>query len=346
MALCGKTLLLQPLYYVMTPQQTDEFFMRRCLSLAANGRLYAKPNPMVGAVIVSPSGHIIGEGWHKRYGEAHAEVNAFASVSAADEMLLSGSTLYVSLEPCAHYGHTPPCADLIIAKKIKRCVCGCLDPFAKVQGRGVQRMREAGVEVTVGVLEAECLRLNHRYICSQQQHRPYIILKWAQSADGYISAKDSVSGDDKPVALSTPYTRILVHRLRAGVSAIVVGRRTLEVDSPQLTNRYWAGTSPQRYVLTADKDMTVDGFTVVESVAALINRVKDADGQSILVEGGTQTIRTFMEQGLWDEIRVECAPVVLGAGTRAPRLPDEVVVVQSRQFDGNTITLYRPADRL
>lgn len=165
----------------MKQEETDEIYMRRCLQLARNGQQLAKPNPMVGAVIVSKDGRIIGEGYHVRCGEGHSEVNAFASVRKEDEALLHEATVYVSLEPCSHYGKTPPCADLIISKGVRRVVCGCIDPFSKVQGRGVKRLREAGIDVTVGVLEKECLELNKRFITYNTHHRPYVILKWAQT---------------------------------------------------------------------------------------------------------------------------------------------------------------------
>ncbi|MDD7421187.1 MAG: bifunctional diaminohydroxyphosphoribosylaminopyrimidine deaminase/5-amino-6-(5-phosphoribosylamino)uracil reductase RibD, partial [Prevotellaceae bacterium] len=195
--------------------KTDELYMRRCLQLAACGRQNAKPNPMVGAVIVC-RGRIIGEGYHVRCGEGHAEVNAFASVRPEDEALLADSTMYVSLEPCSHYGKTPPCADLIVSKGVKRVVVGCIDPFAKVQGRGIARLRDAGIDVTVGVLEADCLRLNRRFITFNTHQRPYILLKWAQSADAFI--------DDHGVAarFSTPFTTMLMHRLRSECDAILV----------------------------------------------------------------------------------------------------------------------------
>ena len=204
----------------------DEKYMRRCLQLARNGLLTARPNPMVGAVIVSDKGRIIGEGYHIRPGEGHAEVNAFVSVRAEDEPLLAQSTVYVSLEPCSHYGKTPPCADLIVQKGVRRVVCGCVDPFAKVQGRGIKRIREAGIEVTVGVLERECLQLNRRFITVNTKHRPYVILKWAQTSNGFID--DNL----RPIALSTPFTRMLVHKLRAESDAILVGRITDEREHP------------------------------------------------------------------------------------------------------------------
>lgn len=183
--------------------------MRRCLQLAANGRQNAKPNPMVGAVIVAADGRIIGEGYHVRCGEGHAEVNAFASVRPEDEALLAGATIYVSLEPCSHYGKTPPCADLIIKKGVRRCVVGCVDPFAAVQGRGIQKLRDAGIEVTVGVLEEECRELNRRFITFNEKRRPYIILKWAQTANAFLD------DNGKACAISTPFTKMLVHKLRA-----------------------------------------------------------------------------------------------------------------------------------
>src|SRR3712207_971938 len=199
----------------------DERYMRRCLQLAANGRENAKPNPMVGAVLVA-EGRIIGEGYHVRCGEGHAEVNCFASVRPADEALLGQSTLYVSLEPCSHYGRTPPCADLIVRKGVRRVVVGCVDPFAKVQGRGIQRLRDAGIDVTVGVLEHECLELNRRFMTVNTHHRPYIILKWAQTQNGIIG-----HADGKPLRISTAFTQMLVHKLRAECDAILVGRKTL-----------------------------------------------------------------------------------------------------------------------
>src|SRR5574344_2598378 len=198
---------------------TDEMYMRRCLQLAKNGRQNAKPNPMVGACIVY-DGRIIGEGYHVRCGEGHAEVNAFASVKTEDEKYLHDATIYVSLEPCSHYGKTPPCADLIIEKGIPRIVVGCVDPFSKVSGRGIQKLREAGRDVKVGILEQECLRLNKRFIEANTKHRPYVTLKWAQSADGFI---DKERNDGTPEILSSPFTQMLVHKKRCETDAILVG---------------------------------------------------------------------------------------------------------------------------
>ena len=213
--------------------------MRRCLQLAALGRGHVSPNPMVGAVVVH-KGKIIGEGYHRRCGEAHAEVNAIRSVK--NEELLRESTIYVSLEPCSHYGKTPPCCKLIIEKQIPRVVMACFDPFPEVSGRGVRMLREAGVEVITGILEEEAIRLNSHFMTVQKFHRPYILLKWAQSSDGFIDRMRSCS--ESPVLFSNAVTLTSVHRLRAEYDAILVGTRTALYDDPSLTVRYWSGKTP------------------------------------------------------------------------------------------------------
>ena len=221
----------------------DEKYIARCIQLARNGKCNAAPNPMVGAVIVH-NDTIIGEGYHIRCGEAHAEVNAIRSVKNED--LLKESTIYVSLEPCSHYGKTPPCAELIIRKGIGHVVIGMLDPNSQVAGRGVKMMQEAGVEVKVGVLEEECRRLNKRFNSLHTNHRPYVILKWAQTADGYIDmARDSGT----PLVISTPLTKQLVHQQRAENMAIMVGTRTVLLDNPRLLNTRWSGRDPIRVTL-------------------------------------------------------------------------------------------------
>ncbi len=306
----------------MTKQETeDRKHMARCLQIAANGRQNAKPNPMVGAVIVSAEGRVIGEGYHVRCGEGHAEVNAFASVRKQDEGLLPQATLYVSLEPCSHYGKTPPCADLIVEKGVKRVVVGCIDPFAKVSGRGIQKLREAGISVTVGVMEEECRRLNSRFITFNTLHRPYITLKWAQSADGFM--------DDhcRPTMFSTPFTQMLSHKMRAENDAILVGRVTDERDHPQLNVRHWSGSDPMRIALGHDTDLK-----------KLMDELYDKGIQSLIVEGGAKTHRSFIEAGLWDEIRRETAPVSVGSGTEAPSIPVGRVKLAARNvYDGNMI---------
>ena len=306
--------------------ETDEMYMSRCLQLAACGIYGARPNPMVGAVIVAPGGRIIGEGYHAKYGEAHAEVNAFASVRAADEKLLPQSTLYVSLEPCSHYGKTPPCADLVVSKGVARVVVGCVDPFAKVHGAGIKKLREAGIQVTVGVMEEECRELNRRFFTFQTLHRPYIILKWAQSVDGFIDR------DFKPTMISTPFTQMLAHKLRSECQAILVGRVTAERDRPRLDVRCWSGPAPRRFVLSGSQGATIDG---------LLDTCRKDSLQSLLVEGGAETHRRFIAGELWDEIRVETAPCVFGSGTKAACLPRDARLADLRTYDGHAIATYR-----
>ena len=301
----------------------DEKFMRRCIQLAKNGQRNAKPNPMVGAVIVSADGRIIGEGYHVRCGEGHAEVNAFASVRPDDEVLLPEATVYVSLEPCSHYGKTPPCADLIIRKGVRRVVVGCIDKFAEVQGRGIRKLREAGIDVEVGVLEAECQALNRRFFTYHREQRPYIILKWAQTANGFI--------DDhfKPVQISNAYTKMLSHKLRSEEDAILVGRVTETRDHPQLTVREWRGPNPKRLVVDHAHPLNLESLYAHHV-------------QSLIVEGGAETLRSFLVQGLWDEIRVETnTSMTVSDGTRAPRVPANAVITSSSQYDGNTIVVFR-----
>ena len=293
----------------------DEKYMQRCLQLAANGIQGARPNPMVGAVISLPpapskgrgSWRIIGEGYHVRCGQGHAEVNAFASVRPEDEPLLKEATIYVSLEPCSHYGKTPPCADLIIKKGVKRVVVGTIDPFAEVQGRGIEKLRKAGIEVTVGVLEKECQWLNRRFFTYHSKHRPYIILKWAQTANGFI--------DDhgKALQISNEQTQMLSHQLRAEEDAILVGHTTDAREHPQLTVRHWYGPNPKRVVLTHQRPLQQQ-----------IDDLYQQGIQSLIVEGGRQTHESFIEAGLWDEIRVE-------TGT---------VTVSEADYDGNNIKRY------
>lgn len=279
---------------------TDEIYMQRCLQLAANGMQNAKPNPMVGAVIVC-NDRIIGEGYHVCCGQAHAEVNAFMSVKPDDEHLLPYSTLYVSLEPCSHYGKTPPCADLIVSKGVRRVVVGCLDPFEKVSGRGIQRLRNAGIDVTVGVLEEECRHLNRRFFTFHTKHRPYITLKWAQSSNGFID------NDGKAFRFSTPYTQMLVHKLRSENDAILVGRITEEREHPQLNVREWTGKSPRKIVLSHDNPLD-------------LARLYDEGIQTLLVEGGRETLQWFIDNGLYDDVRIETSPIEIEKGTPAPTL--------------------------
>ena len=330
--------------------------MARCLQLAANGAFGAPPNPMVGAVVVHHD-TIIGEGYHRQCGKAHAEVNAIASVK--DPSLLHESTIYVSLEPCAHYGKTPPCADLIIEKGIPRVVIGCRDSFDQVDGKGIQKLRQAGVKVTVGVLERECLELNRAFFTFHAKKRPYITLKWAQSADGYMDAPREMGDGRKPVTFSTPASAMRVHRLRALNDAILVGRRTAVLDDPSLTTRKWPGKNPLRLVI--DREATLgkglklfDGTTKTVVFTDVFRDFESKENieqvlldfkrdilpqmmdylhahkvQRLLVEGGATLLQSFIDAGLWDEAFVEEAPCTLGGGVEAPRLGDDF---QKEQF--------------
>lgn len=318
--------------------QTDEKYMRRALELARHGELDASPNPMVGAVIVDPSGRIIGEGWHRRCGEGHAEVNAVASVK--DASMLKDATMYVTLEPCSHYGKTPPCADMIVEKGIPRVVIGTLDPFAKVAGRGVAKLLAAGVEVETGMLERECRDLNRKFMTAHRLHRPYITLKWAQSADGYIDGH-----------ISTPLTSVPVHKLRATHDAILIGSGTAIADNPTLTTRNFAGKSPVKIVLDRRRRLPSDlrlfdgGETVVmtdySNLSEVLEWIYRRGLTSVLVEGGAEVLGSFLSEGLWDEIRVEVSPVVIDGMVKAPSLPQTDVIPNIETIDGHRIITYR-----
>lgn len=311
--------------------------MRRALELARHGELDASPNPMVGAVIVDPSGRIIGEGWHRRCGEGHAEVNAVASVGNPES--LRDSTMYVTLEPCSHYGKTPPCAELIVRMGIPRVVIGTLDPFAKVAGRGVARLLEAGVEVETGMLEKECRELNRKFMTAHSCHRPYITLKWAQSADGFIDGH-----------ISTPLNSMLVHKFRATHDAILVGSGTALSDNPALDTRLFAGKSPLKVVLDRrgrvgrDLRMFGEGETVVMSdygsIAEAMHTLYERGVTSVLVEGGARIHEAFIRENLWDEIRVEVSPEEIKGHVRAANIPETNIVPNIETVDGHRIIRY------
>jgi diaminohydroxyphosphoribosylaminopyrimidine deaminase/5-amino-6-(5-phosphoribosylamino)uracil reductase len=324
----------------------DEKYMQRCLELAALGMGNVSPNPMVGAVVVH-NDRIIGEGYHRQYGQAHAEVNAINQViykfSDAKE-LLRQSVIYVSLEPCAHYGKTPPCADLIIHHQIPRVVIGCRDPFDQVNGKGIEKLIESGVEVVVGVLEADCRRLNRRFFTQVQQHRPYIILKWAQTTDGFFAPDD-----DRQLWITGPESRRLVHQWRTEEDAVLVGRKTAAIDNPQLNARYAQGKNPKRIVIDRRLELNKGLRLFDQSVETLIfNEIKtDIDGnikyialedfdryvpqyilyqlylqdiQSVIIEGGAHTLNSFIDTGLWDEARIFTGPGYLKKGIGAPHI--------------------------
>lgn len=339
----------------------EEKYMRRCIQLARNGLCNAAPNPMVGAVIVC-DGKIIGEGYHIRCGEAHAEVNAIRSVK--ETSLLKRSTIYVSLEPCSHHGKTPPCADLIIEKQIPRIVIGCQDPFSKVAGRGIQKLKDAGREVIVGVLEDECRHLIKRFITFHTLHRPYITLKWAESADGFI---DLCRTEGNPVILSTPLTSMLVHKKRAEHSAILVGTRTAKLDNPSLNVRNWYGRSPIRLVIDRKQSLSPTLHLFDGSVLTLVFTEHFQDAlpnveylpinfqqdilpqimqilyergiQSLLVEGGSALLQSFIDAGLWDEAYVEESPRSLISGVKAPEMNDKISYASEQSF-GRSIRHY------
>ncbi len=329
----------------------DVKYMRRCLQLAQCGVMGAAPNPMVGAVVVH-EGRIIGEGYHIRAGGPHAEVNAIRSVRHPE--LLPRSTMYVSLEPCAHYGKIPPCADLIVEKRIPRVVVGCMDPFAKVNGMGIRKLRDAGVEVTVGVLEQECLWLNRRFITFHQKKRPWVTLKWAQSRDGYMDALRSA--EEQPTKFSTPYTSTLVHRLRAMHQAVLVGTGTVLMDNPQLTTRLWPGESPLR--LAVDRhgalpatirlldDAAPTHIYEDETLLQILSDLHARGVQSLLVEGGARLLQRFVDEGLWDEARVETAPFSLHSGVPAPRLPEKIHHQNQVTVDGRIISNFYRSEKL
>ncbi|MFN7675664.1 bifunctional diaminohydroxyphosphoribosylaminopyrimidine deaminase/5-amino-6-(5-phosphoribosylamino)uracil reductase RibD [Flavobacterium sp.] len=321
-----------------------EKYINRCIQLAKNGLGTTYPNPLVGSVIVYDN-KIIGEGWHKKSGEPHAEVNAINAVK--DKSLLSKSTIYVSLEPCSHYGKTPPCCDLIVAHKIPNIVVGTIDPNSKVAGKGIKRLIENGVNVTVGILEKECNELNKRFFTFHNKKRPYIILKWAESLDGFIAplAKEK----KEPVWISNAFSRQLVHKWRSEEQAILIGTNTVIEDNPKLDVRDWTGKNPVRIVLdrtgkiaedyfvkdlktktiiiTEQDNLTISENGIYENVIFDASMLPTICGilfknniQSVIIEGGRQTIQTFIDSDFWDEARVFVGNFNLNNGVKAPLL--------------------------
>ena len=300
--------------------------------MSKNGLGTTYPNPLVGSVIVY-NDSIIGEGWHRKSGESHAEVNAINSVK--DKTLLSKSTIYVSLEPCSHFGKTPPCCDLIIANKIPNVVIGTIDPFAKVSGSGIKKLLEAGKNVTVGILEDECNELNKRFFTFHNKKRPYIILKWAESQDGFIAP---ISKEKKePVWITNEFSRQLVHKWRSEEQAILVGTQTVLDDNPTLTVRDWTGTNPIRIVLDQNNkipkeshifdnqartlSILKDNINFNNTIAAQIAKyLYNNDVQSVIVEGGRKTLQTFIDADFWDEARIFKGPISFNEGVKAPNI--------------------------
>jgi len=338
--------------------------MHRCLQLArlAEGRV--TPNPMVGAVLVYGD-RIIGEGYHKEYGGAHAEVHCIRSVKVDDQHFIPASTLYVSLEPCAHFGKTPPCVDLIVEHQIKKVVIGCRDPFAQVNGKGIKNLKAANIDVTVGVLEKECVELNKRFFLFNTEHQPYIILKWAKSADNKIAPESR-----ERFAISGEKVNRMVHQWRSQEAAILVGTNTAAFDDPELTTRLWPGDNPVRLVVDLhlrlpsslklfngqvktivfnqhrheEKD-NVLYYQVAEDssvVHQITNALYQMKLQSVLVEGGAQLLQSFIDEGMWDEARVITnEQLTIGSGIQAPQL-NNAFLVNRETVGTDSIHIYKP----
>ena len=352
----------------------DETYMHRCIELARKGAGSVAPNPMVGAVLVYED-RIIGEGWHQQYGEAHAEVNCLHAVQEKDKYLVPLSTLYVSLEPCAHFGKTPPCSDLIIQHQIPKVVIGCRDPFAEVDGKGIEKLKAAGIETVPDVLKEQCIDLNKRFFTFHEQHRPYIILKWAQTANGkvahlYPPGRETLNSTHQRLLISNEFTNRLVHQWRSEEAAILVGTNTALLDDPQLTNRYWPGNQPVRLVL--DKELTLPAMLQLFNDAAktiVFNTIKHAEEgniqyykiskegnavqqivdalyqlhiESVLVEGGAQLLQGFIDAGMWDEVRkIENGQLKIEHGLAAPQLK-QAEKTSEQQLMTDRIEFYKP----
>jgi diaminohydroxyphosphoribosylaminopyrimidine deaminase/5-amino-6-(5-phosphoribosylamino)uracil reductase len=354
---------------------TDQKYMQRCLELARRGAGYVVPNPMVGAVLVC-NDVIIGEGWHEQYGQAHAEVNAI-DLAILTGQFRSGQadcTLYVSLEPCAHTGKTPPCADLIIRHKIPKVVIGCRDPFAAVNGKGIEKLLAAGVEVVEGVLEDECRELNKRFFTVHEKKRPYVVLKWAQTGDGFIAPLNPPPGGTykdpgfERLLISNEYSNRLVHQWRSEEAAILVGTNTALVDNPALTTRLWPGPSPVRLVL--DMNLRLPSSLRVfngEVKTIVFNSIRQEEKgnlvyykivndepvipqildalyrlhiQSVMVEGGATLLQSFIDDGLWDEARIITnTGLIIGNGIAAPVFTT-ITVLEEKSIDNDRIQIW------
>lgn len=350
--------------------------MHRSLELARQGAGHVAPNPMVGAVLVYED-RIIGEGYHQLYGKSHAEVNCIASVKPGDEHLVSRSTIYVSLEPCAHHGKTPPCADLIIAKHIPRVVVGCRDPFPQVNGKGIEKLLAAGIEVTLGILEKECTDLNKRFFLFHTRHRPYIVLKWAQTASGRIAGPAATgpaptTGQASRLLISNEITNRLVHRWRSEEASILVGPRTALLDDPALTARLWTGPNPIRLVIDKDLRLPPDLKLFDKTVPTIVfnNHRHETTGpiqyyqlatdssliqqlvlalhhlkiQSVLVEGGARLLQSFIDEDYWDEARVITNDDLdIPSGLPAPQLKHARLLSRENLLS-DSIRYYEPTE--
>ena len=320
--------------------------MKKCLELATKGMGYVSPNPMVGCVVVF-NNQIIGEGYHEEYGTAHAEINAIENVK--DKSLLKKSTLYVNLEPCVHFGKTPPCTNLIIESEIPKVVIGCRDSYSEVSGKGIEKMQNIGIEVIVGVLEKESRELNKRFFTFHEKKRPYIILKWAESKDGFMAPLNQ----NKPFWMTSSESKKLVHKWRAEEEAILIGRITAKKDNPSLTVREVAGSNPIRIII--DKNLTLSGdlnlfnseaktiiFNVIKSeendtnqfikidfnylIKNILEELHKQNIQSIKIEGGRITLQSFIDSNIWDEARIFTANKLLSQGFNTPIIEGKIIL--------------------
>ncbi|MBO4986210.1 MAG: bifunctional diaminohydroxyphosphoribosylaminopyrimidine deaminase/5-amino-6-(5-phosphoribosylamino)uracil reductase RibD [Paludibacteraceae bacterium] len=342
--------------------ESAKLYISRCLQLARLGEYYVAPNPMVGAVLVHHTTNgdvILGEGWHMQYGAPHAEPNCIRNAEEAhpEGIDYKQCTLYVSLEPCSHYGKTPPCAELIIRKGIGHVVIGTLDPNPQVAGRGVRMMQEAGVEVTIGILETECRALNKRFFCLQEQHRPYVILKWAETADGYIDKQRGAELDKtelgSPLVISTPLIKLLVHQQRAQNMAIMVGTRTALLDNPRLLTTRWSGRHPIRITLDRHGILPADSQIFSDDAPTIVYRdntnwsfiLQDLAARnihSVLVEGGSMLLQHIIDSDIYDEVHIEVSNQSIGSSSEPSHLvgvkaPHYIRTTQPKRVDNHLL---------
>lgn len=344
---------------------SDDIYMKRCIQLAQIGQGNVSPNPMVGAVVVYQN-KIVGEGYHKQYGEAHAEVNALKNVP---DNILPDCTLYVNLEPCSHHGKTPPCADLIISKGIKRVVIGTLDPFEKVSGNGIRKLQNAGIETSLNHCVEQCNNLNKRFFTNVIKKRPFIILKYAQTSNGFIGRTENSTNESR--LISNEYSQRLTHRWRTEESSILVGTRTALIDNPHLDARFYAGNPPIRIIIDSEmkipfkhhiydssqptiifkkgsKTPKIDNVEFVDYIEQGINflpfllqELFKRNIQSILVEGGTKTLQSFIDSGLWDEARIYTAAFEWTDGIKAPTLSPNSLLIKTEKINTDILHYYK-----
>lgn len=334
---------------------SDSLFMQRCLTLAQKGLGYTYPNPMVGCVVVH-EGKIIAEGWHKKAGKDHAEREAILSVK--NQHILSNSTLYVNLEPCDHQGKTPPCSDLIVQMKIPRVVIGCLDQNQKVFGKGLKKLQAAGCAVKTGVLETQCIELNRRFFSFHQKKRPYVILKWAESADGFIAPKNT----NTKYWLTDVLSKQRVHQWRSQEQAIMIGLHTALIDNPKLNTRLWAGNNPTPVVIDPNQKLShsdnhlvkekntiiivnkkleaTDAHTQIDA-ADILKRLYQEELQSVIIEGGTKTLQHFIDANLWDEARIFITKKKWHDGVKGPQINKNLIASSTTLKEDTLVTLYK-----